>query len=97
MARPTFSFQWHLLDDCDQRCKHCYIFSGDESIELNRMSFEQMQQTLANIEDFCETFGREPYLYITGGDPILHPDFWRLMELLREKDIQFTSWETPST
>lgn len=53
MARPTFSFQWHLLDDCDQRCKHCYIFSGDESVELNRMSFEQMQQTLANIEGFC--------------------------------------------
>lgn len=95
MARPTFSFQWHLLDDCDQRCKHCYIFSGDESVELNRMSFEQMQQTLANIEDFCETFGREPYLYITGGDPILHPDFWRLMELLGEKNIQFTIMGNP--
>lgn len=35
MARPSFSFQWHLLDDCDQRCKHCYIFSEDESVELN--------------------------------------------------------------
>lgn len=62
MARPTFSFQWHLLDDCDQRCKHCYIFSGNETVELNRMSLGQMRQTLANIEGFCETFGREPYL-----------------------------------
>lgn len=95
MARPTFSFQWHLLDDCDQRCKHCYIFSGDESVELNRMSFEQMQQTLANIEGFCETFGRDPYLYITGGDPILHPDFWRLMDLLKQKGIPFTIMGNP--
>ncbi len=22
-----FSFQWHITDECDQRCKHCYIFS----------------------------------------------------------------------
>lgn len=21
-----FSFQWHITDECDQRCKHCYIF-----------------------------------------------------------------------
>lgn len=24
-----FSFQWHITDECDQRCKHCYIFSGN--------------------------------------------------------------------
>lgn len=95
MARPTFSFQWHLLDDCDQRCKHCYIFSGNETVELNRMSLGQMQQTLANIEDFCETFGREPYLYITVGDPILHPDFWTLMEILKDKGIEFTVMGNP--
>ena len=20
--RPTFAFQWHITDECDQRCKH---------------------------------------------------------------------------
>ena len=24
-----FAFQWHITDDCDQRCKHCYIFAKD--------------------------------------------------------------------
>lgn len=23
--KPYFSFQWHITDECDQRCKHCYI------------------------------------------------------------------------
>ena len=23
-----FAFQWHITDECDQRCKHCYIFSS---------------------------------------------------------------------
>ncbi len=90
-----FPIQWHLTDACDQRCKHCYIFSGDETVELNRMSLEQMQQTLANIEDFCETFGREPYLYITGGDPILHPDFWRIMELLHKRGMRIAIMGNP--
>ena len=25
--KQYFSFQWHITDECDQRCKHCYIFS----------------------------------------------------------------------
>lgn len=78
--RPTFSFQWRLLDDCDQRCKHCYIFSEDNAKPLDRMDWGQMLRILANIDDFCETFGRQPYLYVTGGDPILHPHFWRLYQ-----------------
>ena len=24
-----FAFQWHITDECDQRCKHCYIFAED--------------------------------------------------------------------
>lgn len=59
------------------------------------MSFDQIEHTLANIEDFCDTFGRDPYLYITGGDPILHPDFWRLMDLLKDKRIEFTVMGNP--
>jgi radical SAM/SPASM domain protein of ACGX system len=36
-----------------------------------------------------------PYFYITGGDPILHPDFWRLCELLKVKAIPFTLMGNP--
>lgn len=24
----AFSFQWHITDECSQRCKHCYIYSA---------------------------------------------------------------------
>lgn len=34
-------------------------------------------------------------LYITGGDPILHPDFWRLLERLHELRIPFTILGNP--
>lgn len=89
--RNYFAFQWHITDECDQRCKHCYIFSENNDKKIEMMSFDEMQEVIANCEDFCIVYNRYPYFYITGGDPILHPDFWRLAELLRSKDISRTA------
>ena len=85
-----FSFQWHITDECDQRCKHCYIFSGEGCKDLKSMTWKQMKEVVENCEDFCKVYNRIPYFYITGGDPILHPDFWKLMVLLKSKNIPFT-------
>ncbi len=93
--KEYFAFQWHITDDCDQRCKHCYIFSENNCKKLDSMTWEQMEEVVANCEDFCEVYHRLPYFYITGGDPILHPDFWRLMDLLKSKDIPFTILGNP--
>ena len=90
-----FAFQWHITDECDQRCKHCYIFSGKGCRELKSMTWEQMQEVVANCEDFCKVYNRVPYFYITGGDPILHPDFWKLMVFLKSKNIPFTIMGNP--
>ena len=85
-----FSFQWHITDECDQRCKHCYIFSGKGCTDLKSMTWEQMKEVVDNCEDFCKVYHRRPYFYITGGDPILHPDFWKLLVLLKTREIPFT-------
>lgn len=85
-----FAFQWHLTDECDQRCKHCYIFSDRNFKQLNSMSWEKIEDTFFNCLDFCEVNKRLPYFYITGGDPILHPDFWRLLKLVKTHEIPFT-------
>ena len=93
--KQYFAFQWHITDDCDQRCKHCYIFSEDNCKCIDSMNWEQLHETFYNCLDFCEVYGRLPYFYITGGDPILHPDFWRLLALLHEHDIPFTILGNP--
>lgn len=93
--KEYFAFQWHITDECDQRCKHCYIFSKDNCKKLDTMNWEQIKETFYNCLDFCEVYSRLPYFYITGGDPILHPDFWRLLALLKEHDIPFTILGNP--
>ena len=89
------AFQWHITDECDQRCKHCYIFSEDSCKKLNAMSWEQMRETFYNCLDFCAVYQRRPYFYITGGDPILHPDFWRLPKLIKKYEIPFAILGNP--
>ncbi len=93
--KPYFAFQWHITDECDQRCKHCYIFSGDPGRKLISMDWKLIEETFYNCLDFCEVYNRTPYFYLTGGDPILHPDFWRLLELFHDHSIKFTIMGNP--
>lgn len=59
------------------------------------MSFDDIRAALANCFDFCETFNRIPHFYITGGDPILHPDFWKLIETLNAHETGFSILGNP--
>jgi radical SAM/SPASM domain protein of ACGX system len=93
--KQYFAFQWHITDECDQRCKHCYIFSEDNCKKTDAMSWEQMQSVVDNCSEMCQKYDRLPYFYITGGDPILHPNFWNLLALLKEKEIPFSILGNP--
>lgn len=90
-----FSFQWHITEACDQRCKHCYIYALGSHAKFKMMSVDAMTRALDNIETFGRKADRKPYLYITGGDPILHPQFWTLMDTLKERNIPFTILGNP--
>ena len=59
------------------------------------MTWKQMKETFYNCLDFCKVYHRLPYFYITGGDPILHPDFWKLLGLMKENGIPFTILGNP--
>ena len=89
-----FAFQWHITDECDQRCKHCYIFSEGHP-KLVEMPWERLVAVLANVERMAEKMSRLPYLYITGGDPILHSRFWDFLELVHSHGIPFTIMGNP--
>ena len=60
--KEYFAFQWHITDECNQRCKHCYIFSENNCKHLDAMTWEQIQETFYNCMDFCEMCIRDrPY------------------------------------
>lgn len=90
-----FAFQWHITEACDQRCKHCYIYALGSHAKFKEMSDQDMETVIGNIQSFGWKAHRRPYLYITGGDPILHPTFWQLAERLKRADIPFAILGNP--
>lgn len=94
-ARPAhFPIQWHVTDACDQRCKHCYIFA-EGAPPVVTMPYEVCERVVEQIEGLCQRLNMDPYIYLTGGDPILHPDFWRVMELLHRRSIRIAIMGNP--
>ena len=90
-----FAFQWHITEACDQRCKHCYIYALGSHAKFKEMSVEDMDRVISNIQVFGRKANRQPYLYITGGDPILHPQFWMLAEKLKTEQIPYAILGNP--
>jgi radical SAM protein with 4Fe4S-binding SPASM domain len=65
-----------ITDRCNLRCRHCYIGDG----LYQDLSVEQIQKVL---KDFEEIQGLR--LLISGGEPLLHPHFWQINDILRDQ------------
>jgi len=70
MEKKPFAFQWHITDACDQRCKHCYIYSADPTRKIDAISLDQAKHVIDQCLEMCNKFNRQPYFSLTGGDPI---------------------------
>lgn len=88
----TFGLQWHITNHCDQRCKHCYIWGLNrerKNDQGDEMDISQCLRVADNFLNFCKTFRVDPLIALTGGDPLLFPWFWDLVEKLCRKKIPF--------
>jgi radical SAM/SPASM domain protein of ACGX system len=92
----SFGLQWHLTNECDQRCKHCYIWQKYEKEGLSLIpTIKQCQKIIQKFIIFCKEMDVAPYFSITGGDPLLYPFIWEVLEILHNKKIRFTILGNP--
>ena len=89
-----FAFQWHITDECDQRCEHCYIFSEGHP-HLIEMPLRRAYEVIDRCEAMSRRLNRLPYFFITGGDPLLHRNFRQILERVHERNIPFTIMGNP--
>ena len=90
-----FGIQWQLTEECDQRCRHCYIYSADPKKQPVSMTWDQMREVVRKCEEFTGQMDMRPNFAITGGDPLLAPDFWKLAEYLKEKQLRYALMGNP--
>lgn len=80
-ARYTHSMLWSITGNCNLKCRHCYISSGDNC--YGEISLEKCKEVIrqcieANVN--C--------VALTGGEPLVRKDFWQIVDLLRENHIR---------
>lgn len=95
MTKNYFALQWHITDKCDQRCQHCYIFAGEDKDYSPEFDFVTLKQIFLNYLDMCKKMDKNPNIAITGGDPLLHDDIWKLLELFKEYNVPYSILGNP--
>ncbi len=94
-TKQRFAMQWHITDRCDQRCNHCYIYQGKDKDCIYELPLNVLNDILHNFIDSCALMKCEPILTITGGDPLMYPQIWEFLELIKENNIPFSMLGNP--
>lgn len=84
--KPNFFIQWHITDRCSQQCKHCYLYQSEYIKEDRQKEFDLDVLSLI-VDDMYKTvlkLDANPVFVLTGGDPMLHPEFWQILDVIDE-------------
>lgn len=82
LAAPVFTLQWHVTQQCDLHCKHCYDRSARPAVALG-----QGLAVLDELREFCLARRVEGQVSFSGGNPLLHPDFFALYRGASERGL----------
>jgi selenobiotic family peptide radical SAM maturase len=75
VSASVFTLQWHITQQCDLHCKHCYDRSRRSPLELS-----QALAILDDLRTFCRERNVRGQVSFTGGNPFLYPHFNRLYQ-----------------
>lgn len=98
--KATLSVQWHITSKCTKRCRHCYMFESKryQTEIANELDFGKMLEILDDIKTFEEKWGFSVNdFFITGGDPILNPDYMKLLLEIKKRGKRSYIMGNPET
>src|SRR5437764_3406004 len=72
-----------VCDYCNLRCPVCYASSGPE-----RQHFRDLGQIEKMLDAVVRNEGHPDVVQLSGGEPTLHPDFFRILELAKARPIR---------
>jgi radical SAM protein with 4Fe4S-binding SPASM domain len=75
---------WNITRRCNLRCIHCYSDS-DAREYPGELTWDQCRAVVDDLADF-----QVPAVLLSGGEPLIHPNFFRLAGYAREKGLRLT-------
>ena len=75
--------QWHITHECNLHCAHCY----QEDYHCV-MPYPEMLAALDKYVAYVKEKGYEGQINLTGGEPLLHPDFFMIASAIRKYGLR---------
>ncbi len=72
-----------ICDACNLTCPICYAGSGQ-----HRTEYRSLDQVAAMLDCIVRNEKEPDIVQISGGEPTLHPDFFRILEMCKERPIR---------
>jgi uncharacterized radical SAM superfamily Fe-S cluster-containing enzyme len=72
-----------ITDHCNLECPVCYAASGP-----SRPRYRSLEQIAAMLDAVVGNEGEPDVVQISGGEPTLHPDFFAVLDMARERPIR---------
>ena len=92
-ARADFSakhthLQLHITRKCMNRCGFCYYRNREESRpEAREMPVDEAIRIIDAFRQASEENGKKPAVHLIGGDPLLHPGLFKLLQHLKSHQV----------
>lgn len=96
----ALTVQWHITTACGNRCRHCYMYDPAtyEAERTRELSPAGLFRVLDSITAFEQQYGaRVTHFAITGGDPLLRPEWRELLTTLRQQRRHLRLMGNPET
>jgi radical SAM protein with 4Fe4S-binding SPASM domain len=74
-----FHIQWHLLDRCNLRCRHCY---QEDHARGGEMDLEGLKGVAENLLEAMAAWDSTLDIALTGGEPLVKEEFFDLLDHL---------------
>jgi MoaA/NifB/PqqE/SkfB family radical SAM enzyme len=74
-----FYIQWHITNYCNLHCRHCYQDDFSKDKDLDWAGLEKISDTILRT---MEAWDRRACIHVTGGEPLLKPEIFQLLEYL---------------
>lgn len=71
---------FHITDGCNISCKHCYLGKTQKT----SLGFKQIRNVFKEMEEMQGLI-----VLLSGGEPLCHPSFWEINEILPEFNLRF--------
>jgi radical SAM protein with 4Fe4S-binding SPASM domain len=79
--KESFFIQWHITNQCNLRCRHCY---QDDFTRDSDLDWAGLRKVSWNLLAALENWNKTACIHLTGGEPLLRPELFSLLEELNQ-------------